>query len=144
MTVLLDRRIYEPGRVIVRAGQSVYNVILVTRGTCRVVPQGSTRNYIFGPGALLGFRAIVERQRAPRFASTVTAVEAVEAVLMSAHEFVSDFSRVPDAMQVVFRSIFVAAECVSKVYDEASQNRREVLGRLATEIEQIIESESSS
>lgn len=84
MTAVLDRRVFPPGRTIVRAGQPVGHVVLIARGTCRVVPEGMERSYVFGPGALLGFKPIAERQRQPVFGSTATAVDAVESVFIEA------------------------------------------------------------
>lgn len=137
----LDRRVFAKGKILVRTGDPVATIPLVTRGTVRVVPEGASRSFTFGPGAMLGLKDVLAGSRDPRHASTATALDVVETVHLDARQVTAEIARSPEAVQILFKALFVATTTVMKTYEADSGRRRRLLAALAGEIDTLIEAE---
>lgn len=138
----LDRTLFFPGRIIVREGTPITAIILIVRGSVRVRMASLTRQYVFGPGAVIGFRSIVDGSRQPVHQSTVVAVDEVECIRLDYTDLKREFDEADPLVKRVFQSVFLGADAILKAYQMDSEKRRKTLNRLNEEIEAILKADA--
>jgi len=131
-------RSYPPQTAIFHEGDDPGNVMLLTRGRVKVsMPSRSGREVVLGfsgPGELIGEIAALDG--APRSA-TVTTLEPVEALRVSARDFSAAMERHPRLMRLLLRSALMRLRSADR--DRVEFAAHDTLGRVAWRLLELCE-----
>jgi len=134
-----ERRIYPPGRVLARPGAPVDMLFLICSGRVRLQIQSNDREFIVGPGTVVGLADLIEGSRQPVFHAHAETVGPTEVICLGAVETARDLAGLSPALRVMLRAMLRLAWYWVETCQQSEAEREAVLRRAERSLSLVLD-----